>query len=533
MFHRTQLLLDQANALEKAGQWQSAVTLCETLFENSWRSGHVEDLLEGLLRLGILYSSRHDRAVAAEYLELALTISRNWSDHIRAARSLNGLGVLNQRSGDIDAAAACFLEARELSAATNDNRVKADINVNLGIIANIRGDLEAALNHYVTALREYESIGGYSQRVAQALNNIGMLYTDLLEYPKAVAALERAAAICRDIGDVHIEGIVMANWTELSLALGDLEGARSTCDAAYEIASRVGDDTLKADVLKSYGIIFRNTSKPHLAESHFLQAIQVASHVGAPLIEAEANRELALVFREQDRNREALLALNRAHSLFTVLQARQKQADIDKRFKQLEEDFLLLVARWGDSIEAKDLYTRGHCQRVAEYACKLAIKAGLVDRDIVWFRMGAFLHDVGKTEVPEEILNKPGRLTDEERLTMERHTVAGDEMLAAIEFPWDVRPMVRSHHERWDGRGYPDRLQNLDIPFSARVLHIADVFDALTTTRSYRQPLTPLAAFQLMESDVGSFDPELFELFRQILPDITEAMGLEVTLTTA
>ena len=105
--------------------------------------------------------------------------------------------------------------------------------------------------------------------------------------------------------------------------------------------------------------------------------------------------------------------------------------------------------------------------------------------------MGAFLHDVGKTEVPEEILNKPGRLTDEERATMERHTVIGDEMLAPVEFPWDIRPMVRSHHERWDGRGYPDGLAAEAIPRSARILRLADVVDALTTARSYRAPLTP------------------------------------------
>jgi HD-GYP domain-containing protein (c-di-GMP phosphodiesterase class II) len=139
---------------------------------------------------------------------------------------------------------------------------------------------------------------------------------------------------------------------------------------------------------------------------------------------------------------------------------------------------------------------------------------------MVWFRMGAFLHDLGKTEVAEEILNKPGRLTDEERAAMERHPVIGDEMLAPVEFPWDIRPMVRSHHERWDGRGYPDGLVGDAIPVSARILRIADVFDALTTARSYRRRLPPEEALALMEEDEGSFDPEIFAIFKRVFPEL-------------
>jgi putative nucleotidyltransferase with HDIG domain len=157
---------------------------------------------------------------------------------------------------------------------------------------------------------------------------------------------------------------------------------------------------------------------------------------------------------------------------------------------------------------------------VAGYACRIAAEVGLTEQELVWFRMGAFLHDLGKTEVPEEILNKPGKLTDEERSIMERHTVIGDEMLAPVEFPWDIRPMVRSHHERWDGRGYPDGLAGLDIPLSARILRIADVFDALTTARSYRRRLTPEEALEIMVEDQGSFDPDLFEIFLAIFPEL-------------
>jgi putative nucleotidyltransferase with HDIG domain len=271
--------------------------------------------------------------------------------------------------------------------------------------------------------------------------------------------------------------------------------------------------------MKYYGIIHRNVGKLHLAETYLRQGIQIAHDARFPLVEAESGRELALVLRALNRNREALDALNRSHTLFTWLQAKTDQADINERIGQLETDFLSLVRFWGESIEAKDRYTSGHCERVAEYACRLAGEAGIGEREMVWFRMGAFLHDLGKTEVAEEILNKPGRLTDEERAAMERHPVIGDEMLAPVEFPWDIRPMVRSHHERWDGRGYPDALSGDRIPLPARILRVADVFDALTTARSYRRRLTPQEALAIMEDDVGSFDPGIFSIFKAVFPE--------------
>src|SRR5690606_9313619 len=112
--------------------------------------------------------------------------------------------------------------------------------------------------------------------------------------------------------------------------------------------------------------------------------------------------------------------------------------------------------------------------------------------------------------------------TDAERAIMERHTLNGDRLLAAIPFPWDIRPMVRSHHERWDGRGYPDGLAGEAIPLAARILRLADVFDALTTSRSYRQPLAPEEALELMREDRGAFDPLIFQQFEALFPQLAQ-----------
>jgi putative nucleotidyltransferase with HDIG domain len=401
-----------------------------------------------------------------------------------------------------------------------NKRVIGEIEQNLGTLANIRGDMDEAFRRYHAGL-VYMQEAGFERGCAKALNNLGMLHVDLGKLDDADGYFRQALEICARIEDVATAAMIHGNRAELFLARNQPDQARTSCDEAFEITSRLGHDLGKAEVLKFYGILYRTTGKLHLAETHLEQAIEISARLD-PLLEAEALRELALVLRAQNRNRGALTALNRSRGLFKGLQAQQDQADVGSRIDRLEADFLSVVQAWGESIEAKDRYTGGHCQRVADYACRIAEEAGIPEHDITWFRMGAFLHDVGKMEVPAEILNKPGRLTDEERLIMERHTVIGDEMLAPVEFPWDIRPIVRSHHERWDGTGYPDRLVGEAIPFTARILRIADIFDALTTARSYRKPLSPEQAYAIMEDDYGSFDPELFEIFRRLYPELAD-----------
>jgi putative nucleotidyltransferase with HDIG domain len=525
MFHQTKVLLDQAFSQRISGHWHSAIELYEKAFVRSVETRNAQDLIESVLAIGHCYREMGEVDLAIDQLELAYELSRLQENEGSAARALNGVAIVYALNGSNEKAEEVYHRARESALQANDPLTIGSIYQNLGTLANVRGDLTEALAHYQSSLRYYERTQ-QERSIALVLNNLGMLQIDLHQLEDASETLDRALEICRRVGDVVTESVVHTNRTELFIALGHLEQARTSCDEAFEISSRTKDNRIKSEALKFYGAIYRETGKPHLAEIHLRQAIGIANKYANPLTEAESWRELALVLRAQQRNRESLEALNRAHGLFTALQAKQDQADVSKRLSQLEHDFLSLVQMWGESIEAKDLYTRGHCQRVADYACQIAQEAGLSAHELVWFRMGAFLHDVGKTEVPESILNKPGKLTEEERETMEQHTIIGDAMLSSIEFPWEVRPMVRSHHERWDGRGYPDGLRGKDIPFTARILRIADVFDALTTTRSYRDPLTPSEALRIMETDDGSFDPELFTLFKKLFPRFCEQVDI-------
>src|SRR6266852_246416 len=154
------------------------------------------------------------------------------------------------------------------------------------------------------------------------------------------------------------------------------------------------------------------------------------------------------------------------------------------------------------SIEAKDPYTEGHCDRLSKYSVALAEKLGLPEDLRVALRRGGLVHDIGKLAVPEHILLKPGPLTPEERKIMEQHTIVGERICAPLRSFRHVLPIIRHHHEKRDGSGYPDGLRGEQIPLTARILQIVDIYDALTTERPYRKALPVKEAIAIMREEV-------------------------------
>ncbi len=311
--------------------------------------------------------------------------------------------------------------------------------------------------------------------------------------------------------------VLNVNRAELWVARGDYARAQTAISQALEAAARTGDASAIGKATKLIGIITREAGDLDAAERHFLRADEIATARGELLLQAEIARERADLARRMGKNREALQQLNRSHQLFSGLRARADVADVNGRVEALEHEFLHMARRWGESIEAKDRYTQGHCVRVAELASAIAARAGFDTTALFWLRIGALLHDVGKLVIPAEVLNKPGKLTDEEWDLMRSHTTAGVEMLTDIEFPWDIRPIVESHHERWDGQGYPHAIAGEAIPLVARILCVADVYDALTSVRSYKRALTHAEAMSMLRRDVGTmFDPQVFAWFEEV-----------------
>jgi diguanylate cyclase (GGDEF)-like protein/putative nucleotidyltransferase with HDIG domain len=174
------------------------------------------------------------------------------------------------------------------------------------------------------------------------------------------------------------------------------------------------------------------------------------------------------------------------------------------------------------AIQAKDGDGNSHVERVQYYASNLARRVGLSEVDAQAVEIGALLHDIGKLAVPEHILSKPGPLTSHERKKMQIHAQVGAEIVGAVPFPCPVAPVIRSHHERWDGTGYPMGLSGTDIPIGGRILAVVDCFDAVTSERPYRRAVTPEAAIRILEQDAGkAFDPAIVKAFTELLPNLT------------
>lgn len=183
----------------------------------------------------------------------------------------------------------------------------------------------------------------------------------------------------------------------------------------------------------------------------------------------------------------------------------------------LEEAEAILFAL-AQSVEHRDRYTGLHCERLAAYSIALAQALGLPWRDQLALYRGGYLHDIGKVAIPDSILFKRGLLNDEEWKTMRLHTIRGEEICRPMKTLAPVLPIIRSHHERWDGTGYPDGLKGEAIPLLARILQVADIYDALTTSRPYKPAFTHDHAVQLMleEAQRGWRDLELVTLFAEV-----------------
>lgn len=187
---------------------------------------------------------------------------------------------------------------------------------------------------------------------------------------------------------------------------------------------------------------------------------------------------------------------------------------------QLEHANIATVEALAAAVDAKDPYTRGHSQRVSAYAVAIAHALGLSTGDVARVRLAGLLHDVGKIGVPDAILTKPFKLSEEEITIIRTHPAIGEHMLSAVPFLRDILPAVRHHHERWDGRGYPDGLAGASIPHDAAILMVADSFDAMTSSRTYRPALPLEEACRRVREDSGTqFDPRIVDAFEQALAD--------------
>ena len=271
----------------------------------------------------------------------------------------------------------------------------------------------------------------------------------------------------------------------------------------------------------------RHTSAFRIWREHFIWiALNYfgGASVAALLVSYTANRDVDYTFLVVIVPLLVVLYLTFSTSMGRV-------EDANRHLIQLNSLYMSTIETLAMAIDAKDQITHGHIRRVQSYAVGLAKSMGVTDEpQIRAIEAAALLHDMGKLAVPEYILNKPGPLTPAEFEKMKLHASVGADILSSIEFPYPVVPIVRHHHESWDGSGYPDKLAGSDIPIGARILSVVDCFDALTSDRPYRPRLSDKEALRILQERRGTmYDPLVVDTFARVHGTIVPNVAAQPT----
>jgi putative nucleotidyltransferase with HDIG domain len=515
-------LLLEARSQERAGCIPEAIACYRVAIEAAEKVGELTVLCESLRRLAILRHHQDQSAEARELSRRSYAVAREIGNDLLAGEALNTMGAQDLTTGRLAEARTHFIQALAIG---GDNReLRARIDQNLGILANIQGDLDDAFNYYANSLEAFREAGS-EHGCAIAYCNMGMVSADRGLLDEADANFAKSLEIAERAGDAYLQGLCLVNQAEVSAMRQRFEEARRSAESALALFDQLGAKVAKADAYRVIGVVYRDTGRSALAESRLRSALELAVGVGSALTEAETSRDLAILYQSMGRNQEALNLLNAAHGLFRRLDARTELVHVAGRVEQLEGTYFAVVREWGGSIESSDTYTHGHCERVAQNAVTIGRALGLDEQELTTIRLGAYLHDLGKVRVPHEVLNKPGPLTRDEFEVVQMHPVWGIELLENVEFPWDIKPIIRWHHEKYDGSGYPDRLRGDEIPLSAQIVGIVDVYDALTTDRAYRPALSRAKALAELARCRAHWSEPVYTAFMASLSGITTGSG--------
>ncbi len=248
----------------------------------------------------------------------------------------------------------------------------------------------------------------------------------------------------------------------------------------------------------------------------------------APPLETIRRLDIQGYCEKSDKFDQLLLLIESGiKSIAQMNEIKQINEELKSTYEKLETSYLESIETLRYTVEAKDTYTKGHSDRVSEIAVLIGNKVGLPDEDLKTLKIGGLFHDIGKIGVPDTILQKDSKLTDDEYSEIKNHPSIGAHILSTATIFKDIIPIVKHHHEKYDGTGYPGKLKGTDIPYLARITTIADSFDAMSSRRTYREALPLDKIISEFEKWKGiQFDPELTDIFIDILKNHFEEIKL-------
>ncbi|MDQ6612693.1 MAG: tetratricopeptide repeat protein, partial [Gemmatimonadota bacterium] len=357
-------LLAQAQEEESAGRRPAARAAYEQALYKV-RAPEDAAKISSIVRwIARTYHADGDPAAALDCLDAALAIAEAWGDDAAAGHAMNVQAVVSWQHGNLDDAERLYLLARGRAIRAGDAKLAAMTAQNLGVLANIRGDFAVAEQQYLACLSEYRSLG-FTKDACGALNNLGLLFITQERWDEAEKVLLEGVQICEVNSDSLSRTQLDINLAGLWVKRGEFVRAHGAVQKALEAAAESGDGYAIGEATRLLGVIARETNNFEEAEAQFARADDVARARGELLLQAEIARDRAALGHKTGKNRDVLQQLNRAHKLFTQLRAKDDLAKIGASVTKLEQEFVHVARRWGESIEEKDRYTQGHCQRVA------------------------------------------------------------------------------------------------------------------------------------------------------------------------
>ena len=517
---RFELHRERGKALASLGRHEEAIVEYRTLLKHCEAAEHISVRSETFAQIGQLLSKLGDHERALAFLQRAINSYKRAGDSIGLCKAMRNLGVVFVELGELTEAEAVFQEAVEKADKGTQPVLYADLVNNMGAVLNMKGDWRAALEHYRESLALYHE-NSEKRKSAYTLNNIAITLVEKHIDDEAFHCFREAGAIAEEIKDASLTLIIDINLADLYLKRQDYEQARRHCEKAerYLVEKELTNGHL-VETKRIIGKIAFSEKRYEDALRELSCALDISRALGAHFLEAEVLRERGVVLKGMERNLDALADLEAAHRLFSAARASGKSSEAAGLMASVEELYLQIFESMAHEVDRKDKYTKGHSDRVASLALLLAQELGMDTHQQKTIVAGALLHDVGKIAVDDAILNKVGRLTDGDISEIQRHPQHGVDLLQDKEFPWDIKPIILYHHERYDGAGYPSRIKGDEIPILARVVCVADVFDALTSDRVYRPAYTVEQALSIMVEDVGRmFDPSVWKAFESLVFD--------------
>jgi len=491
--------------------------------------GNQGKIAQVLNNLGIVCWKEGKYSQSLEYLSEALKIREQVGDDEDIAQTYENIGIVYYSLGEYETALEHFGNALQLwRKLENPSRIANTLN-NIGALYRETGDLQKALEYLQKSL-EYKRKIGDRGTLASTLGNIGTIYAQQGDYSRGLEYLSEALELAQENRLSSLEAETYAEMAQCHYAGGEIEGAEKLALKSLELAESLGMLSESEKSAQLLSEIYAARRKYKKAWQFLKKVLQLREKIFSDRLDS-AVAELKVKYETDKRRREAeiyhlkYVELKRINEeLVATKEALEKYkkhleqlvaertAELERSYRRLKKTFSGIVATISKMLELRDPYTAGHQERVARLSVAIARRLGLPEDKVEAIHTAAMLHDIGKIYVPSEILTKPGRLSEVEFMLIKNHSAAGYEILKSIEFPWDIATIVRQHHERLDGSGYPDGLVGDQILFEAKIIAVADVVEAISSHRPYRPALGIDVALTEIRKNAGKlYDPTVVE----------------------